>query len=460
MALKTILFLAAFIACSGGALYMPLLGILGYVGHYNLGPERQWWGAPLNYLGLRYSYTLALMAAIGIAIHWRSLRYGKTFFVGQEKLLLAFLGAVWFSTLISEQTEFYTVVDHPSVKMTKVVIFALMLTHVVTTVHRLDLLLWVLTVGALVLGLQAYWTPYSQFTSGRIETIGGPDFKEANFLAAYLAAMLPLIGVQFLRSRWLGKLVCLVAGAFAANAIVLTRSRGAFVGLVAGSVVAALLAPRQHRAKIMVGLVVAALGWFYITNPAFWQRASTITASDEQRDVSAESRLEIWQATIQLVSNHPLGVGAGNFFQTIGRVDPRFVDRDTHNTFLRCAAEVGVQGIAVFLAVIAGSILSLRRLLREARLLPKPEREFVTYMSFGMIVSLTTLLACCMTMTLVYNEFVWWLLALPVCLVRIQDNAARSETAALFLSEDGRVAKTPARSTSSRSTKEVPNAGR
>src|SRR4030042_1532459 len=100
MALKTILFLAAFIACSAGALFIPLLGILGYVGHYNLGPERQWWGAPLNHLGLRYSYTLALMAVIGAAIHWRSLRYGKSLLVGQEWLVLAFLGIVWLSVLI------------------------------------------------------------------------------------------------------------------------------------------------------------------------------------------------------------------------------------------------------------------------------------------------------------------------------------------------------------------------
>jgi O-antigen ligase len=429
MALKTVLFLAAFIACSGGALYMPLLGILGYIGHYDLGPERKWWGAPLNDLGLRYSYTLALMTAIGIAIHWRSLRYGKTFFAGQEKLLLLFLGAVWFSTLIGEQTEFYTVVDHPAVKMTKIVIFVFMMTHVVTTEKYLNVLLWALVLGALSLGWQAYTTPYSHFQRGRLEGVGGHDFSEANFLAAYLATMLPLIGIQFLRSRWLGKLVCLIAGAFTANAIVLTRSRGAFVGLAAGTVVATLLAPKQHRTKIMVGLVVATLGWFYVANPAYWHRVSTITTSDEQRDASAESRLEIWQATIQMISNHPLGVGAGNFFQSIGQVDPRFVGRDTHNTFLRCAAEVGVQGIGIFLALIAGSILSLRRLLREARLLYKPDREFVTYMSYGVIVSLTTLLACGMTVTLVYTEFVWWILALPMCIQRVVINLSEDRAA-------------------------------
>ena len=365
MSLRTILFLAVFIACCGGSLYMPIIGIVGYIVNYDIAPEQQWWGAPLSEWGLRFSYTLALMTAIGIAINWRSLRYGKAFLVGQEKLLLLFLGVMWFSTLIGEETRAYTVVDHPAVKMIKVMIFVFMMTHVVTTVKYLDVLLWTLVLGAFALGWQAYTTPYSHFEGGRLEGLGGPDFVEGNFLAAYLASMIPLIGVQFLRSRWLGKGVCLVAGVFTANAIILTRSRGAFLGLIAGVVVAALLCRSSIAPKILAGLVVAALGWFYITNPAFWERASTITAEEEQRDASAESRLVIWQSTLELISDHPLGVGAGNFFQSIGQVDERFVDRDTHNTFLRCGAELGIQGIAVFLALIAGAILSLRRVMRE-----------------------------------------------------------------------------------------------
>ena len=423
MALKTILFLAAFIACSGGALYMPLLGILGYVGHYNLGPERQWWGAPLNDLGLRYSYTLALMAGIGMALHWKSLRYGKPFLHSQEKLLLVFLGLIWLSTFVGEPTTgAYTLVDHPSVKMTKVVIFALMLTHVVTTVRRLDLLLWVLTAGALVLGLQAYWTPYSQFTHGRIETVGGPDFHDSNTLAAYLAALLPLIGILFLRSGWKGKLFCLMTAPFAINTIILSRSRGAVVGICGGALVALLLAPRKQRASIAVGTIVLMAAGLYLSDPGFLARTSTITASEEDRDRSTESRLEIWQATIQMISNHPLGVGAGNFFQSIGRVDPRFVDRDTHNTFLRCAAEVGVQGIAVFLAIIVNAVMTLRNIAKRAREFPEADRAHIPFVSCGLLVSIGILLTCGLFGSLTYLEALWWLLLIPVCLLRAVNN--------------------------------------
>ena len=91
MAIKTLLFLGLFVLCSVGALFVPLLGVLGYVAHYCIGPERQWWSASIKPWGIRYSYTLAMCTAIGIALNWRSLRYGKRFFVMDRKRL------IWFS---------------------------------------------------------------------------------------------------------------------------------------------------------------------------------------------------------------------------------------------------------------------------------------------------------------------------------------------------------------------------
>ena len=71
-------------------------------------------------------------------------------------------------------------------------------------------------IGAMILGMQAWSTPYSAFEGGRLETVGGPDFRECNFFAAYMATMLWIIGTQFVRSGWVGKTVCFVAGGFAA----------------------------------------------------------------------------------------------------------------------------------------------------------------------------------------------------------------------------------------------------
>ena len=160
--------------------------------------------------------------------------------------------------------------------------------------------------------------PRSAFLHGRLENVGEPDFNESNFLAAYLAAMLPIVAIQFLRSGWLGKILSLAAGVFAFNTIVLTRSRGVLVGIVMGIAVAILFAPRKYRAPIAIGLLVVALGGYYLTDPQFRARASTITDSESERDSAAQSMLDLAQAAIRINADHPLGVGAGNFNQTIG----------------------------------------------------------------------------------------------------------------------------------------------
>ncbi|MBE3064611.1 MAG: polymerase, partial [Spirochaetes bacterium] len=272
MAFRTILFAAGLLVACVGALFAPFLGVLGYIAHYSIGPEYQWWEKPLEGLGIRYSVTLAVATGLGIILNFRKLKFGRSFFARQEVLLLLFLGIVWLSAAMGEPTSraTYALIDHPSIKLTKVVIFSLMLTHVMTDLRNLNRLFWLCTAGALVLGLQAYYTPWSQFVSGRLETVGGADFRGANSLSSYMGCMLPIIGATFLQAAWPGRLLCLVSGAFAANAIILDRSRGAFVGIAAGALTCLVFVPKRLRLKVILGLVVAAAGFLYLSNPQFW----------------------------------------------------------------------------------------------------------------------------------------------------------------------------------------------
>jgi len=428
MPVRTLLFALAFVACCVGSLVSPIWGLLGYVAHYCIGPERQWWEAPLSRFGIRYSLTLAAATMVGIVAHWGKLRYGKTFLTGQEKLLFLFLVLVWASTLLGGPTEGrYTTVDPPSIKLAKVFIFCLMLTHVVTDLKDLNRLYWVLTLGTLILGLEAYNTPRRAFQAGRLETIGGPDFQHSNVLAAHMVAMLPLIGAQFLRSRWIGKVITVLAGAFAVNTVVLTRTRGAVVG-VAGAVIAALaLSPGKHRAKIIAGVAAALVGGFFLVDPGFLNRAGTLQRSQEEMDVSARSRLEIWKGSLQLLKDHPLGVGAGNFHQNIGRYVPEMAGRDAHNTFVRCYSELGVQGITVLGVLVLNAIYMLRKVIRDSAGLPKAQHDSLSLAGYGLAVSIVAMLCCGLTSTVLYTEAMWWLLAMPVCLWRALENLKAPE---------------------------------
>jgi putative inorganic carbon (hco3(-)) transporter len=430
MALKTLLFLLLFLLCTVGAFGVPLLGVVGYMAHNVLGPERQWWALPLRDFNIRYSMTLAIVTAVGLALNWHRLRPSGPLFARQEKLMLLFLGLVWLSSLVGEPIiGQYTSVDPPAVKLAKTLIFVLMLTHIVVDLKSLDRVFWVMIVATLLLSLQAYGKPRSAFLAGRLEDVGGVDFLDANFLAGFLVVMLPIIGVQFLRSAWLGKVVCLITGAFACNTIVLTRSRGAFVAAAVAAAAALLFVPKRHRPVIVLGLIVAAVGGWRLMDEQFVTRMSSITRSEGERDRSAQSRLEIWQGGMKMMWSNPFGVGPGCYTQCIGRYDPRNPNRDAHNTFVRCAGEIGLPGLLVLLTLIVNAAITLRSVSARSADLAPDEVDSVRLIVLAMWGSLAAFVGESMTITLLYVENAWWILALPVCASRIVDRCllARAE---------------------------------
>lgn len=421
MPLKTVLFILLFALATCGALAHPLLGILGYVAHYTIGPERQWWERPIQHLGIRYSYVLAIATAIGVALNYRRLRFGKKLLHRNEVLLLLFVGLLWLLRVVSEPTEYYTIVDHPTLKLTKVMIFGLMLTHVVTDMKKLRALVWTLVVCAFVLGVQAYNAPHF----GRLESVGGTDFAESNYLAAFLGAMIPLVGVLFLQTGWGGKLLCLGAGAFAANAITLTRSRGAVMGIVLGLIPAAFLAPKKLRLKIAAGILVAGLGALYVSLPdtGFMHRMKSISVSGEELDASSQQRLDLWQTSLTMVKDHPLGIGPGNFFQVVGRYRPELKGRDAHSMFFRCLTELGIPGFVFFLVICFSAIRTALRASRTAESIPSETGTAIRLLCYGFAVALCAFLAASTMVTTLYTESLWWLLLMPVCLERTVENA-------------------------------------
>jgi hypothetical protein len=416
MTLKGLLFISLFFFCTLGALALPHLGVYGYIADYCINPADQWWGRPFAQMGFRFSFTLALATMVGMVWQWKKLQFGDSILYPQEVTLLLILGLIWILTIIGPDTVGrYTTTDHPSVKLTKIFIFTFMMTHLLTDLKKLNGLFWVLTTAAFLLGLKAYSIPYSRFMRGRLEGIGGADFAEANFFAAFMAAMLPIIAVQVLKSGWIGKLYALAAAAFTANAVILCRSR-------AGAFVAVLWAPKRHRKKIVALLFVGMLGGIYLTDSAFIERIMTITTEQEEMDSSTASRLELWKAGARMVANNPMGIGPGNWYQTIERYIPEYEGKDSHSTYVKCAAELGVVGIALFLLLMLQAYLNLKKVHDEASKLPAEEADEFRQYYFAVIVSLVVLLVCALAITMIYTEIVWILLMLPVSLRRAFDN--------------------------------------
>ncbi len=430
MSLKTILFAGLFAVFAVGALFNPVLGILGYMLHYTVGPERQWWHAPLSPLGMRYSLTLAVMTAIGIAMNRHRLKFGELL-TRQEKLALLMLGLIWVLTLAGPETvDRYTITDHASVKMTKVMIFCLMMTHVVTRQEDLDKVFWALVVGSLVLGLQGYDLPRRAFTHGRLDArVGGSDFRDANALAVFLVAAVPMIGVTFMRTAWRGKLLCLAAGVFACNGIVLCRSRGALLALLGAAFAMILTASRRYRLKLLAGAIVAGAGLLYLADPQFLARmgkivghATAVAEGSQSSDRSTMMRVEAWRGGLKMIRDNPLGVGPGNFNQNIGRYSPSVAGLSPHSLYIQCAAELGVAGFLLLLVILGNAWWTVWTMIRKASQLPEPQRAAFRWSACALAGSVAAFATCGLTGHVLYREAFWWYMLMPVCLRRTLAN--------------------------------------
>jgi probable O-glycosylation ligase (exosortase A-associated) len=236
--------------------------------------------------------------------------------------------------------------------------------------RRLELLMWL---TALVLAWYALEGAAWVCWTGGAEPLYGPrasDIENNNDLAPALISVLPFfvfLGRHAPRA-WMRR-GALVLFAVTIVAILGTYSRGAVLGL--GAVLLLLTAYRQWR-----GLAMAAIAFsvfFTCTNPQKWfDRVGTIFTYTQ--DKSASMRLDEWYVALRIGLDHPL-LGAGFRPFTAGlyqRYIPGSHDyHDAHNLFLQVFAEHGFPGLALYVAVLGSTLLTLRRIARSPPTAPR-----------------------------------------------------------------------------------------
>ncbi|MEA3429215.1 MAG: O-antigen ligase family protein, partial [Thermodesulfobacteriota bacterium] len=150
------------------------------------------------------------------------------------------------------------------------------------------------------------------------------------------------------------------------------------------------------------------------------ERINPDISNIEAQDDSASGRILAWKAAFSMASDYPLGVGQGNFKKYVGQYNPHIPGKDTHNTFFRCLAELGVQGLTIYLIMIANVFRILKRVKKKAIGLSN-EIDYKWH-SYALSVSLIIFLASGMFITHTYIEELYWLLMFPVLLERAVEN--------------------------------------
>jgi putative inorganic carbon (hco3(-)) transporter len=164
-------------------------------------------------------------------------------------------------------------------------------------------------------------------------------FADPNIMAKNLGLIVPLALALFVRkqSHWVLRLGCAVATVLAVTAIILSHSRGGFIGLSLAVFVWVMREKNLLRTSL-VGLAAAAVLVF--APASFWNRTDSVTAF--RTDASAQGRINAWKVTSEISKDRPLlGVGAGAFRYAWPLYAPPEAHRAymAHNVFLQVLAE-------------------------------------------------------------------------------------------------------------------------
>jgi O-antigen ligase len=141
-------------------------------------------------------------------------------------------------------------------------------------------------------------------------------------------------------------------------AVVLSASRGGFIGLSVSLLYLLMRSKRRVRNAILVTVIAVPLLTLFPASPL--RRLVKPSAGDTQ---AANIRLALWGAGLQMVQQNPLsGIGIGQFKPAVRAYlpDPTY-DFIAHNTYLEAAAELGVLGLLAFVGMLIASLLALRR---------------------------------------------------------------------------------------------------
>jgi O-antigen ligase len=343
----------------------PFYGLCIYVGFNIIRPEMLFWGS---------SHTANIIfkvSLIATALGYFRLRPNPRSLTscGEFWLLLW----IWLATVISLLFSKYPLERKAWYYSNEILILMGLGCLILGIVYRKEQLIKFQNFILACISFMSLWGIEQHFRGNeRLEGLGGTAFGDTNGVAAIGVLYFPIALNSFLTTKEKKrKIIWLVSALLIAGLIIFTQSRGGFLGLV---VSVAYLALRTKKKKSL--LIVCCLATFAASPflaKEYTERLSTITADEEERDMSSGSRLVLWQAGLLMFIDHPIfGVGLLNFAKAkapykqylVGKVDEELLDysfqgfKVGHGTFFtQLMAEGGLLLTIPYLWLIGGFLV-------------------------------------------------------------------------------------------------------
>lgn len=244
-----------------------------------------------------------------------------------------------------------------------------------------------------------------------------------NLLGGYL---IPAVGLGtvaiFAWPRWLPKFLAATMTLTSAACLILTLSRGAWIGFVVGGFVLIILLVhfwsiqfsafwRRWALPLLLGFVTGIIIVGVLAVDSLRERVLSMFAGRE--DSSNNFRLNVWAAVIEMIKARPiLGIGPGNdAFNLIYPLyqRPRYTALSAYSVFLEISVEAGLVGLTAFLWLLLVTFQQGWQQLQRMR----PTQDKAAYWLMGAIASQVGMLSHGLVDTVWYRpqlSTLWWLM--------------------------------------------------
>lgn len=320
----------------------PFAGVLLWTWTSLMAPQELTWGFARDF---RWGLVIGAVTIFA----WLLSRERK--FVPLSPVNVAILLFIfWFSLT----TYFAMVPEAAAVKwdiVIRIMILALLSGAMINNKVRAHAMVWVIALSVGYFGAKGGAFVLVSGGGDIVYATGATGLGDRNQLALALAMTIPLLNYLRLQSDnvWIRRGLML-SMALTSFAIVGTYSRGGMLGLVATGAFVAF----RSRAKLATGLAMAvAIPAAFAFMPAeWWSRMSSI--GDYETDASADGRLTIWRACIEIGLSGILGGGfnANEYGFVVAQYAPGVAPRAAHSIFFEVFAEQGVIGFSIWCVIM------------------------------------------------------------------------------------------------------------
>lgn len=351
--------IALFFALVGGVCVFlhPFLGVLAYYTLAFMRPQETFWG----FGDTRLTLLVSISTLAATVLHFATkpnldfIKRKQSFFVGALWLLI-FLSTKFgdFAAPEAKWMDYYN----------KLFLIYFVVLAVMTSEKKLYVLAWVLMLS---IGYLAEWANEMYFLQGW-HVVHGPGKPGATYYDENDFAMVLVLGAPFMwylmraTKNPILKLGLLGLLPLTAHAVMVTFSRGGFLGLAASMLVVAF----REKNRALGGTMIAGGVVFFLLFAGAEYRGRINSINSYEEDRSATGRLESWGAGINMATKNPLfGVGLKRYMNAFPYYS-NFQPRVAHNSWVQLGAECGLVAVACYGVLILLTLNAVRRV--EARL--------------------------------------------------------------------------------------------